>query len=149
LRSQFWPWDTAKIGDSARSDDDTRRSVNLDVPGKCVGTGGEIAQFANKSIIEPVGSPLVSVSFTKGMIAADFLGDPTGTRIGHALSNTSGGLTAGTCGPFIFGCNSAHGARRFHGSTKLAGEGRLWTMRFTALISIVAQSLYMAVILTP
>jgi hypothetical protein len=44
---------------------------------------------------------------------------------------------------------SAHGAGRLHGSTKLAGEGRLWMMRCTPLISIVAQSLCMAVILPP
>jgi hypothetical protein len=27
---------------------------------------------------------------------------------------------------FLFGCNSTHGARRFHGSRELAGAGRLW-----------------------
>src|SRR5258708_2775165 len=80
------------------------------------------------------------------MIAADFLGDPTGYRIGHALPN---GPTAGSCGPFLFGCNSAHGARRLHGSTKLAGAGRLWTMCCTPSISIVAQSVCMEVILPP
>src|SRR5712671_6224557 len=37
--------------------------------------------------IEPIGSPLVTVLFTKGMIAADFLGDRTGIRIGHVLPN--------------------------------------------------------------
>jgi hypothetical protein len=61
------------------------------------------------------------------MIAADFLGD----RV------------------FLFGCNSAQGAGRLHGSTKLAGEGRLWMMCCPPLISIVAQSLCMAVILPP
>ena len=30
------------------------------------------------------------LSLTKGMIAADFLGDPTGTRVGHAISRCSG-----------------------------------------------------------
>src|SRR5882757_8362701 len=80
------------------------------------------------------------------MIAADFLGDPTGIRIGHALPN---GPTAGSCGPFLFGCNSAQAARHLHGSTKLAGEGRLWMMRCAPSISIVAQSLCMAVILPP
>src|SRR5712691_7704996 len=43
----------------------------------------------------------------------------------------SAALTAGICGPFFFfGCNSAHGTRRLHGRTKLAGEGRLWMMRW-------------------
>src|SRR5882757_653727 len=79
------------------------------------------------------------------MIAADFLGDPTGIRIGHALPN---GPTVGSCGPFLFGCNSAQAARHLHGSTKLAGEGRLM-MRGAPLISIVAQSVCMAVILPP
>src|SRR5258707_6435670 len=60
----------------------------------------------------------------------------------------SAALTAGICGPFFFfGCNSADGTRRLHGSTKLAGEGRLWMMRCAPSISIVAQSLCMAVIL--
>src|SRR5712671_6647906 len=40
-------------------------------------------------------------------------------------------------------------ARRLHGSTKLAGEGRLWMMRCAPLISIVAQSVSIAVILPP
>ena len=31
-----------------------------------------------------------------------------------------------------------HGARRLHGSTKLAGEGRLWMMRCAPLTRIVA-----------
>src|SRR5882757_9192353 len=64
----------------------------------------QIAQFINQFLPEPIGSPLMRVLFTKGMIAADFLGDPTGIRIGHALPN---GPTAGSCGPFLFGCNSA------------------------------------------
>src|SRR5712671_4441385 len=80
------------------------------------------------------------------MIAADFLRDPTGIRIGHALPN---GPTAGSCGPFLFGCNSTQAARHLHGSTKVAGEGRLWMMRCAPLISIVAQSVCMAVILPP
>src|SRR5882724_58428 len=91
-------------------------------------------------------SPLVRVSLTDGMIAAHFLRDPTGIRIGHALPN---GPTAGSCGPFLFGCNSAQAARHLHGSTKVAGEGRLWMMRCAPLISIVAQSVCMAVILPP
>ena len=37
------------------------------------------AYFINDFGAEPIGSPLVRVLFTKGMIAADFLGDPTGT----------------------------------------------------------------------
>ena len=40
-------------------------------------------------------------------------------------------------------------ARRLHGSTKLAGEGRLWMMRCAPLISIVAQSVSMEVSLPP
>src|SRR5712675_937933 len=80
------------------------------------------------------------------MIAADFLRDPTGIRIGHALAN---GPTAGSCGPFLFGCNSAQAPRHLHGSTKLDSEGRLWMMRCAPSISIVAQSLCMAVILPP
>ena len=89
--------------------------------------------------------------FTKGMIAADFLGDPTGTGLDmpSQTHRASGGLTAGSCGRFLFGCNSAHGARRLHGSTKLTGAGRLWTMCCTPSISIVAQSICMAVILPP
>src|SRR5712671_5527125 len=67
-----------------------------------------------------IDDPPVSVSLTDGMIAADFLRDPTGIRIGHALPN---GPTAGSCGPFLFGCNSAQAARHLHG-TKLAGAGR-------------------------
>ena len=51
----------------------------------------------------------MSVLFTKGMIAADFLGDPTGTH------RASGGLTA-----FLFGC-------RLHGSTKFGGDEALAT----------------------
>src|SRR5712672_2871836 len=39
--------------------------------------------------------------------------------------------------------------RRLHGSTKLAGEGRLWMMRCAPLISIVAQSVSMEVSLPP
>ena len=70
-----------------------------------------------------------------------------GYRIGHAVP--SGGLTAGSCGPFLFGSNSAQGPGRLHGSTKLAGEGHLWMMRGAPLISIVAQSVSMAVILPP
>jgi hypothetical protein len=38
---------------------------------------------------------------------------------------------------------------RLHGSTKLAGEGRQWTMRCVPSISIVAQSLCMAMIWPP
>ena len=76
-----------------------------------------------------------------------FSGRPDGYRIGHAVP--SGGLTAGSCGPFLFGSNSAQGPGRLHGSTKLAGEGHLWMMRGAPLISIVAQSVSMAVILPP
>ena len=92
----------------------------------------------------------MSVSLTDGMIAADFLGDPTGTGLDMPSQTHRGGLTAGgSCGPFLFGCNSAHGARRLHGSAKWAGVGRLWMMRCAPLISITAQSAYMATILPP
>src|SRR5258708_4121690 len=59
-------------------------------------------QIINQFSPEPIGSPLVRVLFTKGMIAADFLGDPTGTGL-YMPSQThraSGGLTAGSCVPF-------------------------------------------------
>src|SRR5712671_7418726 len=45
--------------------------------------------------------------------------------------------------------NSSHGVRRLHGSTKLAGEGRLWMMRCAPLISNAAQFPPMATILPP
>jgi hypothetical protein len=54
---------------------------NIDTSPNWVRRGLPNAQIANDLIIEPIGSPLVSVSFTKGMIAADFLGDPTGTGL--------------------------------------------------------------------
>jgi hypothetical protein len=38
-------------------------------------------EFVNHFPGEPIGSPLVSVSLTKGMIAADFLADPPGTGL--------------------------------------------------------------------
>jgi hypothetical protein len=41
----------------------------------------QTAQIIDNFVIEPVGSPLVRVSFTKGMIAADFLSEPTGTGL--------------------------------------------------------------------
>src|SRR5712672_4621513 len=106
---------------------------------------GQTAQIIDQFLIEPIGSPLLRVPSTKGMIAADFLGDPTSTGLDmpSQTHRASGGLTAGSCGPFLFGCNSAHGARRLHGSTKLAGEGRLWMMRCAPLISIIAQSVSM------
>src|SRR5712672_1060562 len=40
--------------------------------------GSQCAVITNDFLPEPIGSPLVRVLFTKGMIAADFLGDPTG-----------------------------------------------------------------------
>src|SRR5438045_1167256 len=62
------------------------------------------------------------------MIAADFLGDPTGYRIGHALPN--GPCECPTDSRKVWAClcrcNSAHGAGRLHGSTKVVGVGRLW-----------------------
>jgi hypothetical protein len=38
-------------------------------------------EFVNHFPPEPIGAPLVSVSLTKGMIAADFLADPPGTGL--------------------------------------------------------------------
>src|SRR5712671_4112389 len=101
--------------------------------------------------IEPIGSPLVRVSFT-GNDCRGFSGRPDGLpdwTCPPKRTVQSAGLRAGSCGPFLFGCNSAQGARRLHGSTKLAGAGRLWTMCCAPLTSIVAQSLCMAVILPP
>ena len=102
--------------------------------------GNQAAQIIDDFLIEPIGSPLVRVLFTKGMIAADFLGDPTSTGLDmpSQTHRASGGLTAGSCGPFLFGCNRAQAARHLHGSTKLDGEGRLWMMRCAPSISIVA-----------
>src|SRR5436305_13680782 len=63
----------------------------------------QVAAIINKSIIDPVGSPLVRVLFTKRMIAADFLGDPTGTELDmpSQTHRASGGLTAGSLGLFF------------------------------------------------
>jgi hypothetical protein len=44
-------------------------------------TGNQCGDFIKHFPAEPIGSPLVRVLFTKGMIAADFLGDPTGTGL--------------------------------------------------------------------
>jgi hypothetical protein len=41
----------------------------------------QCGEIANEFLSEPIGSPLVRVLFTNGMIAADFLGDPTGTGL--------------------------------------------------------------------
>ena len=73
----------------------------------------------------------------------DFLGDPDGYRIGHALPNApcEWRTDSRKLWAFLFGRNSAHGARGLQGSTKLAGEGRLWTMCCTPSISNIAQSL--------
>jgi hypothetical protein len=61
---------------------------NLDTPVIRATTRGETAQIDNKSIIDPVGSPLVRVSFTKGMICRGFSGPAHDRyRIGHALPN--------------------------------------------------------------
>src|SRR5436190_844728 len=113
-----------------------------------MGVGQVLNSLTNS---EAVGVPLVRLSLTKGMIAADFLGDPTGTGLDmpSQTHRASGGLTAGSCGPFLFGCNSGRGARRLYGSTKLAGAGRLWMMRCAPLISIVAQSVSIELILPP
>src|SRR5436305_15226777 len=104
----------------------------------------QVAAIINKSIIEPLASPLVRVLFTEGMIAADFLGDPAGTELDmpSQTHRASAGLTAGSCGPFLFGCNSAQGSLASGGSGKFAGEGRLWMMRCAPLISIVARSVF-------
>ena len=87
----------------------------------------------------------MTVLFTKGMIAADFLGDRTGIRIGHVLPN---GPQQEAVGLFFLAA-IAPSSRHLHGSTKLAGEGRLWMMRCTPSISIVAQSVSMELILPP
>jgi hypothetical protein len=44
-------------------------------------------EIINHFLPEPIGSPPVRVSVTNGMIAADFLGDPTGTGL-HMPSQT-------------------------------------------------------------
>src|SRR5712671_4836394 len=63
--------------------------------------------------IEPIGSPLVTVLFTKGMIAADFLGDPTGTRIGPAIPNGSCECRTDSSKLWAFSCcNRGFGAGR-------------------------------------
>jgi len=54
----------------------------------------QCGEIANEFLPKPIGSPLVRVLFTKGMIARGFSGRPDGYRIGHALPNGSGGLTA-------------------------------------------------------
>ena len=63
------------------------------------------------------------VSLTDGMIAADFLGDPTGTGLDmpSQTHRASGGLTAGSCGPFLF--DWAWNALGWSGMT-LAIDGR-------------------------
>jgi hypothetical protein len=83
----------------------------------------------------------VRVLFTNGMIAADFLGDPTGTGLDmpSQTHRASGGLTAGSCGPFLFGCNNAQDAGRLLGSTKVVGVGRLWKTCCSPLTSNAAQ----------
>jgi hypothetical protein len=46
-------------------------------------------------------------------------------------------------------CNSAQGAGRLRGNTKVVGVGRLWKTYCAPLISIVAPSVSMEVILPP
>jgi hypothetical protein len=48
--------------------------------------GSQVAQIIKHFLPEPIGSPLVRVLFTNGMIAGDFWANPTGYRIGHAHS---------------------------------------------------------------
>src|SRR5436190_14984850 len=49
--------------------------------------GNQAAQIIDDFLIEPIGSPLVRVLFTKGMICRGFSGRPDEYRIGHALPN--------------------------------------------------------------
>jgi hypothetical protein len=66
-------------------------------PQLCNQAMNQCGEIINLFGAEPIGSPLVRVLFTKGMITADFLGDPNGYRIGHPSQThrASGGLTAG------------------------------------------------------
>jgi hypothetical protein len=58
---------------------------------------------------EPIGSPLVRLLLTKGMIARGFSGRPDGYSGWTALPNgrASGALPAEICG-FLYGSNNAH-----------------------------------------
>jgi hypothetical protein len=47
----------------------------------------QAAVIIKQFLPEPIGSPLVRVLFTKGMIAADFLGDTTGTGLDMPSQN--------------------------------------------------------------
>jgi hypothetical protein len=68
------------------------------------------AEILNHFLPEPIGSPLVRVLFTKGMIARGFSGRPDGYRIGHGLSNApcEGALT-GTPLPKLPSQHAVHG----------------------------------------
>jgi hypothetical protein len=65
--------------------------------------GSQCAQIIKHFLPEPIGSPLVRVLFTKGMIAADFLGDPTGTGLDmpSQTHRASGGLKQEAVGLFF------------------------------------------------
>jgi hypothetical protein len=75
-------------------------------------------EIVNYFLGGPIGSPLVRLSLTKGMIAADFLGDPTDTRVGHALPNTLCEWRTDSRKLWAFSFR-AQGAGRPHGSTKV------------------------------
>ena len=75
------------------------------------------------------------VLFTKDNDSAEFLGDPAVTGLDMPPKCGCGFHSRKLC------CNSAHGAGCLHGSTKLAGAGRLWTTCCSPLTSISAQSL--------
>jgi hypothetical protein len=69
------------------------------------------------------------------MIAADFLRDPTGTGLDmpSQTHRASGGLTAGSCGPFRFGCNKSAAIIPFVNETLTGGlpigSGGKWLMK--------------------
>ena len=100
-----------------------------------------MAAIINKSVIDPVGSPLVRVLFKKRMIAADFLGDPTGTELDmpSQTHRASGGLTAGICGPAFSFWQHEVGRR----GTPMEDDA------LRPVISIVAQSVSIELILPP
>jgi hypothetical protein len=58
-----------------------RRALISLSPARCIPVDTQTAPILKHFFPEPIGSPLMTVSFTKGMIAADFLGDPTGTGL--------------------------------------------------------------------
>jgi hypothetical protein len=69
---------TAEIEDNI--DQGRRSPVHLSPP--CPLTDSQLLNSLTNSGLDAIGAPLVRLSLTKGMIAADFPGDPTGTRVG-------------------------------------------------------------------